>query len=169
MGAVSATQTGLLSKVEPPGVILTFVAPSSEGCDLSCPFCYIRQRREDATSAHLTPNDYVDFIARVAEQQRMGAICIQGDEPLLDCLQYTRTMFEVGKRPNVPTSLVTNGTNLQTASIPVISYSADVADYHNQRDKINRFSDVIRGVIPAVDQKTASSKERRGIKPLSCH
>ena len=80
------------------GSLLTFIVPAPNGCNLACPFCYIRQRREDEAVRNLTPDDYGRFIREVAERQSIAAVCIQGYEPLLDAsFAYTRSILATGR------------------------------------------------------------------------
>jgi len=98
--------------------IMTVVVPARCGCDLSCPFCYIQQRSEEATVRDLTPLDYSRFISDVSG---LGHVCIQGYEPLLpDSFPYTQQILETGQRLGIPTSLVTNGTHLRQ-HVPALS------------------------------------------------
>jgi MoaA/NifB/PqqE/SkfB family radical SAM enzyme len=61
---------GLLSQpdYEPDanGKFLTFVVPAPTGCNLKCPFCLVRQRRE-ITETRLEPWDHALFIALAEE------------------------------------------------------------------------------------------------------
>ena len=137
--------------------ILTFVVPAPSGCNLACPFCYIKQRREEATSTGLAPADYVRFVTETASRQPVGAICLQGYEPLLpDSFAYTREILAAGQRLGIATSLVTNGTHLRQhvpalarlkpARIAVSLDSADAAVHDRQRGKAGAFADTLRGL-----------------------
>ena len=67
-----------------PIPILTFIVPAPEWLQSSnCPFCYIDRRNEAARTLDLSPEDYVAFVEQVAARETIGAICIQGYEPLL--------------------------------------------------------------------------------------
>lgn len=145
--------------------ILTFIVPAPNGCNLKCPFCYIDRRNEAARALDLSPDDYVAFIEQAAAQETVGAICIQGYEPLLpESFTYTRAILEAGGRLGVPTSLVTNGTylerwidelaELQPAKIAVSIDSADPATHDKARGKIGAFEDAMRGLRLAAGHAT---------------
>ena len=111
MGHIAALPEHLPSTFDKP--ILTFIVPAPHGCNLQCPYCYIERRGENATRTDLSPGNYRAFIEQIARQEEIGAICIQGYEPLLaESFPYTRTILEAGRGLGVPTSLVTNGTRL---------------------------------------------------------
>jgi uncharacterized Fe-S cluster-containing radical SAM superfamily protein len=91
------------------GHFLTFVVAAPGGCNLSCAFCLVRQRRESGKRS-LRPIDLVQFIEEVAERSPIYALAIQGHEPLLpESLPYTEAILTTGQRLNIPTTLVTNG------------------------------------------------------------
>lgn len=138
--------------------ILTFIVPAPNGCNLSCAFCYIQQRKEEATSISITPEDYVSFIEGVEDA---GVVCIQGYEPLLpESFAYTREILAAGQRLGIPTSLVTNGTHLRQhvpalsklrpARIAVSLDSADAAVHDKTRGKEGAFDDTLAGLRFAV-------------------
>ena len=144
-----------------PGFTLTFVVPALNGCNLSCPFCFISQRHESGSSEDLKVFDYVNFILSMNRLERVGAICIQGYEPLLpDSFAYTREILATGQRQGIPTSLVTNGTHLRQhvpalsklrpARIAVSLDSADAAVHDKARGKVGAFDDALAGLRYAV-------------------
>src|SRR5215470_2312770 len=100
------------------GQFLTFVVPALNGCNLKCPFCLIRQRREisetqPAAENLLQPEDMVRFIREAAQRSPIFALAIQGYEPLLpESLRYTQAILATGRFLNRPATLVTNGTRL---------------------------------------------------------
>jgi MoaA/NifB/PqqE/SkfB family radical SAM enzyme len=97
------------------GKFLTFVFPTANGCNLNCPFCLVRQRRE-ITNTQLRPADFARFIREVAEREAIYALAIQGYEPLLpEALAYTRAVLATGRFLRLPTGLVTNGVKLLDA------------------------------------------------------
>lgn len=143
------------------GAILTFVVPSPTGCDLSCPFCYIRQRGEDSTGSALAPEDYQRFLKEASENQSLVAVAIQGYEPLLaDSFPYTRAILSTGRWLGLQTSLITNGTHLGRRVNPLaalspdrISVSLDAAtssEHDRQRGKVGAFDAAIEGLRLAV-------------------
>ena len=145
------------------GKILTFVVPAPDGCNLACPFCYVKQRGEDQVDAMLQPSDYSRFIREVASQHPIGAVCIQGYEPLLEAsFRYTRAILATGLMHSSSTSLVTNGTNLErlTDQLKVlrptriaVSLDASTAGPHDrQRRKVGAWAATVRGLQAAVDR-----------------
>ena len=139
------------------GALLTFVVPAPGGCDLACPFCYIKQRGEDATVTTLSPIDYTRFIIDASNSGPLRAICIQGYEPLLPTsFNYTMEILAAGQRLGVPTSLVTNGTHLRQ-SVPTLSKlrpahvavsldSASAASHDRMRGREGAFADALKGI-----------------------
>lgn len=143
------------------GSILTIVVPAPNGCNLSCPFCFIKQRDEKAESTSLSPNAYIDFIKGLTSRDVINAICIQGYEPLLpESFAYTQDILAYGQRLGISTSLVTNGTHLRQhvpalsklrpARIAVSLDSADAAVHDKARGKAGAFDDAIAGLRYAV-------------------
>ncbi|MDH3664491.1 MAG: radical SAM protein [Alphaproteobacteria bacterium] len=137
--------------------ILTFILPAPDGCNLRCPFCYIDRRNEAARALDLSPADYIAFIEQVEAREDVGAICLQGYEPLLpESFDYTRAILEAGRRLGIPTSLVTNGTylerwidelaELRPDKITVSIDSADPAVHDKARGKVGAFEDAMRGL-----------------------
>ena len=137
--------------------MLTFIVPAPDGCNLACPYCYIDRRKEEAIRADLEPEDYATFIAQFSKREPIGAICVQGYEPLLpESFAYTRAILEAGRRLNVPTSLVTNGTyldrwveelaELKPQKIAVSIDADDPATHDKSRGKIGAFEDSMRGL-----------------------
>ena len=140
------------------GSIATFIVPAPSGCNLNCPFCYIRQRDEHAKSLDLSPSDYARFIEAFSSA---SFLCIQGYEPLLpESFAYTREILATGQRLGIPTSLVTNGTHLRQhvpalaklspARIAVSLDSADAAVHDKARGKEGAFDDALAGLRYAV-------------------
>ena len=116
------------------GQFLTFVVPAPDGCNLKCPFCLVRQRRE-ITDTRLQPHHLACFIREAAERAPIFALAIQGYEPLLpESLAYTQAVLATGRFLGLPTSLVTNGVKLvgaldllKTLSPNKIAVSLDAA------------------------------------------
>jgi MoaA/NifB/PqqE/SkfB family radical SAM enzyme len=139
------------------GKFLTFVVPASDGCNLNCSFCLVRQRRE-ITETRLRPEDLACFIREVAERESIFALAIQGYEPLLPgSLPYTQAILATGRFLGLPTSLVTNGVRLldaadllQTLSPNKIAVSLDAAS--------PEVHDRIRGVDGAWEASVAGLK-----------
>ena len=163
MGHVAAIPEHLPYSLDRP--ILTFIVPAPSGCNLACPYCYIDRRNEEATSVDLALDDYVRFIDEVTAQEDIGAICIQGYEPLLpESFAYTRAILEAGRQLGVPTSLVTNGTHLdhwidelaelRPHKIAVSIDAADPATHDKSRGKIGAFEDAMRGLRLAAAHPT---------------
>ena len=151
----------LPADAETASSILTFIVPALQGCNLACPFCYITQREEEATSIDLSPAAYVSFIKAFTNRKVVGAICIQGYEPLLpNSFTYTQKILATGQRLGIPTSLVTNGTDLRQhvpalsklrpARIAVSLDSAEAAVHDRARGKVGAFDDTLSGLTFAV-------------------
>lgn len=166
MVQVAAVPGGLSYKKD--SVILTFIVPAPSGCNLKCPFCFIDKRQEEARSSDLKPLDYVTFIEQVTACEDVGAICLQGYEPLLpESFEYTRAILKVGQHLGIPTSLVTNGTHLdrcvdelaelQPAKISVSIDSADPAVHDKARGKTGAFEDAMRGLRLAASNRKLHS------------
>ena len=138
-------------KLRDPGLAITFVVPAS-ACDLKCKFCAIRQRRE-AGDSQLQPEDYADFLRDLASKVPTAIASIQGYEPLLDeSWSYTTAILREALKCAVPSSLVTNGTNLARRAVELgelrpdgITVSLDSAE--------ERVHDRLRGV-PGTFQRT---------------
>ena len=141
--------------------ILTYIVPAPSGCDLACPFCYIRQRNEDTKKRYLSLRDYASFSSTICMKMPVGAICIQGYEPLLpDSFPYTREILATGRRLGIPTSLVTNGTHLRQhvpalsklrpARLAVSLDSAEAAVHDKARGKVGAFQNAVDGLKFAV-------------------
>lgn len=142
--------------------ILTFIVPAENGCNLRCPYCYIDRRNEAARSLDLGPEAYVSFIDQFAAKEEVGAICLQGYEPLLpESFSYTQAILEAGQRLGIPTSLVTNGTYLdhwvdelaalRPHKIAVSLDAADPATHDRSRGKVGAFEDAKRGIQLAAE------------------
>lgn len=95
-------------------VVLTFIVPSHDGCNLNCSYCYIKQRNEVLGShSTLSPSAYAEFISGIAERRKIGCISLQGEEPLLpESMLYTKAILSISQKLNIPTAIVTNGTHL---------------------------------------------------------
>jgi MoaA/NifB/PqqE/SkfB family radical SAM enzyme len=141
--------------------VLTFVVPAPDGCNLACPFCYIRQRRESQVSPDLAPEDYSRFIKEASELHPFAAVCIQGYEPLLDSsFPYTRSILATGRWLGFQTSLISNGTNLAkwvdelaVLAPDRLSVSLDAttpASHDRQRAKAGAFDATVHGLKAAV-------------------
>src|SRR5262249_39575606 len=97
------------------GQFLTFVLPAN-GCNLKCPFCLVRQRKEITAAVQLRDDDFARFNREAAEAAPVFAVAIQGYEPLLlESLPYTQAILATGRFLGLPTTLVTNGVRLGDA------------------------------------------------------
>jgi MoaA/NifB/PqqE/SkfB family radical SAM enzyme len=143
------------------GRFLTFIAPASNGCNLKCPFCIVRQRRE-ITETLLRPEDMARFIREAAENAPIFAIAIQGYEPLLpESLPYTQSILATARFMRLPISLVTNGTklvdavDLLTTLAPnkiAISLDAASANIHDRiRGVVGAWTAAVEGIKRAIN------------------
>lgn len=97
------------------GNFLTFIVSAPQGCNLKCPFCVVRQRKE-MTGDLLSPGDLVRFIREAAARASIYALAIQGYEPLLPASrEHTEAVLATGRSLDLPTALVTNGVLLRDA------------------------------------------------------
>ncbi len=149
------------------GKFLTVVVPADKGCNLRCPFCFIRQRRE-ITDTELQPADFVRFIREAAERGPVFALAIQGYEPLLpESLPYTQAILAAGRFLGLRTSLVTNGVTLAdatdllaTLSPDKIAISLDAAEagvHDRLRRSLGGWAAAVAGIeraIPALAPRT---------------
>lgn len=143
------------------GTIVSVAVPAPRGCDLACPYCYIKQREEHATSTALREQDYADFVDGLAVEEPLCAICIQGYEPLLPkSYPYTRAIKRAALQLGLPTSLVTNGTHL-TQRVSVFSKllpakivaslnKTEAAVHDRERGNAGAFDDAILGLPTSV-------------------
>ncbi|MEM9627059.1 MAG: radical SAM protein [Pseudomonadota bacterium] len=156
-------QAALPHSIAQTGVIVTLITPAPNGCNLRCPFCFIRQRGEDQAQSALKPKDYAHFVERAAAGGPVAAVCIQGYEPLLpEAMAYTRAILRTGRRLGIPTSLVTNGVELAPAvdelaalgigKIAVSIDAADAASHDRQRGKAGAWAAAIEGLRRAVSK-----------------
>ena len=163
------SEVALPNAIAEIGTIVTLIIPAPNGCNLSCPFCFIRQRGEDQAEPVLKPKDYVHFIKQVAVGGPVAAVCIQGYEPLLlEAMAYTRSILATGRRLGIPTSLVTNGVELANAldelaalGIAKIAVSIDADDpesHDRQRGKVGAWSAAIEGIRQAVKKLPVSTE-----------
>jgi MoaA/NifB/PqqE/SkfB family radical SAM enzyme len=143
------------------GQFLTFIVPASDGCNLKCPFCLIRQRRE-ITETCLRPNDLARFVREAGERAPIFALAIQGYEPLLpESLPYTQAILATGRFLGLPTSMVTNGVKLgnavdllKTLSPDKIAISLDAAaaETHDRiRGVAGTWAAAVAGIKRATD------------------
>lgn len=151
------------------GILLTFIVPAPDGCNLGCAFCFIDQRAERTTLELLCSSDYARFIKEVQNSEPIEALCIQGHEPLLPAsLPYTMEILDVGNCFGIPVSIVTNGTFLgpsindlavRSPARITVSIDADSAEAHDrQRRKDGAFASAILGLRQAVQRLPASTE-----------
>jgi len=158
-----SVEAALPQAITEVGTVVTLITPAPNGCNLSCPFCFIRQRGEDRAQSVLKPKDYVDFIEQAVAAAPVAAVCIQGYESLLpEAMAYTRAILAAGRRLGVPTSVVTNGVELantvdELAALGIwkIAVSIDAADpesHDRQRGRNGAWAAAVEGVRQAVEK-----------------
>jgi MoaA/NifB/PqqE/SkfB family radical SAM enzyme len=124
---------------------LTFIVPASRGCNLRCPFCIVRHRKE-AEETLLRPEDFVRFIAEALIDKDTYALSLQGYEPLLpESMHYSEAILQTGADFGVSTILVTNGVYLGDAFERLIELDVDTVDV-SLDSNIAEIHDRIRGV-----------------------
>jgi MoaA/NifB/PqqE/SkfB family radical SAM enzyme len=144
------------------GRFLTFVVPAPTGCNLSCAFCLIGQRRE-TRGPPLNPEELARFVHEAAERGPIFAVAIQGYEPLLrDALPYTRALLATSRLLRVPSTLVTNGVLLADAidllavlkpTKIAISLDAATPEAHDQIRGVNgAWAAAVDGIKQAVER-----------------
>ncbi len=140
-------------------IAATFIVPAPEGCNLNCPFCAIRLRRE-ADVQSLALRDYVEFVGEMCRSHQIALVSIQGYEPLLpESWGYSETILSSGREFGIDTALVTNGTHLEEKvsdlvrlDITAVTVSLDAADpaHHDlSRRTSGAFASTLRGLKAA--------------------
>lgn len=143
------------------GSFLTFIVPAPDGCNLKCPFCIVRQRKE-IMGNNLHPFDLERFILEAEQRVPIFALGIQGYEPLLPASrEYTQAILATGQLLDLPTTLVTNGTHLSDAvnwltkhNLDTIGISLDAAtpDAHDKMRGISgAWAATVRGIRRATE------------------
>ena len=145
----------------PEEIGATFVVPAPGGCDLDCPFCFIRMRREAGPAErHLLVRDYTDFLDQLAARCRIGIVSLQGYEALLpESWPYSEALLARARELGIETALVTNGTHLAdraedllrlgVVGITVSVDSADAAVHDRLRGRPGAFDATVRGLEAA--------------------
>ena len=136
----------------------TFVLPAENGCNLSCSFCAIAQRRE-ATKPSLSSGDYVHFLIDALVTLQVHRVSIQGYEPLLpETWPLTRQLLKLASAFLCETSLVTNGVHLAenvaelarcVDSITVSLDSAQASIHDRLRGKVGAHASAVAGIRTA--------------------
>lgn len=136
----------------------TFVVPAPRGCNLTCPFCIIRARREAKPLEHaLTAEDYTQFLHALCAQHRVGLVSLQGYEPLLpESWPYSAALLETARSLGIDTALITNGTHLaervsdlvrlEVKGITVSIDSGDPALHDASRGTTGAFAQALHGL-----------------------
>ncbi|MEM9450204.1 MAG: radical SAM protein [Cyanobacteria bacterium P01_E01_bin.6] len=144
------------------GAVLTFIVPAPDGCNLACPYCFIDQRLEPASTNTISPSDYRKFVEDIIKKEKVSALCIQGYEPLLDTsMEFTLSILQTGKDLIIPTSIVTNGTNLTKQAAVLTDYKpwklcvsldASLAEQHDkQRGRNGAFDLAVAGLRKSLE------------------
>lgn len=121
MAAAAITAFLNSEHVPPEGVIFTAVLPG--GCQLSCPFCFVRQRSEGDTGSGLTPEHLTAAIRAFGEGGDLAGVAVVGDEPLQSHVwKYTRAMLDSAVTYDVHSACITNGLGLQSFSSQLNAY-----------------------------------------------
>lgn len=155
-------------------LFLTFVVGTSDGCNLKCGFCFVRQRVE-TTTTFLLPNHYAKFIRDIAAVRHPYALAIQGHEPLLPSVRpHTQAILATGRHLGLPTGLVTNGTYLADAadwlailSPTSLAVSLD-ADNAWDHDRLRGVSGTWQAAIDGIAQarKALSSRTKLSVASM---
>jgi MoaA/NifB/PqqE/SkfB family radical SAM enzyme len=174
-GGYTLVNAGFQPQTDPEwgavGQFLTFVVPASNGCNLKCPFCLVRHRREitetkpgpeNLAPENLAPEDLARFVREAAQSAPIFAVAVQGYEPLLsESIPYTQAILATGRFLSLPTTLVTNGVRLadavgwlKTLSPAKIAVSLDAAaaDIHDHvRGVAGAWAMTVHGIRRAID------------------
>ena len=137
------------------GVVATFIVPAT-ACDLACPVCVIRQRRE-AVNPVLTADDYSEFLDAAQALLPLTRVCLQGYEPLLpESWACSQALLAMARSNGVSTSLITNGTHLgsriadlEALSIGKVTVSLDSPDQatnDRRRGRGGAFQQTVAGI-----------------------
>ena len=157
----------------------TFVVPAPRGCNLNCPFCFVRMRREARPGEQaLGVRDYTEFLTELSLRRRVGIVGLQGYEPLLpESWPYSEALLSRANELGIETALVTNGTyladrvsDLVRLGVRGITVSVDSADpeiHDRSRGTSGAFVDTLRGLEAACgsdlkDRILVSSVLQRG-------
>ncbi len=150
--------------LSPDEVAVTVVVPAPNGCNLNCPFCFIKARKEALPSQSvLQAADYVQFIESMIEQQNVTLVSLQGYEPLLpESWSISKAILAKAREHGVRTALVTNGTHLadrvdELVALDVsgitVSLDSDQAIWH---DQTRRMSGAYAMTISGIERVAAS-------------
>ncbi|MFZ1107285.1 MAG: radical SAM protein [Rhodomicrobium sp.] len=98
------------------GKLLTFIVPAPRGCNLKCPFCFLKRQGQHISQTNISPPDLETFIEEAHQEVQVFAVSVQGIEPLLpDSLDYTKSILSISRELSLPANIVTNGTLLRDA------------------------------------------------------
>lgn len=107
----------------PEGMIVTVVLPG--GCQLDCPFCIVKHRRERNSGAEaLSPKFFSGLLRQHAAGAGLAGGAIVGDEPLQESvwsyvLEFLRTCESLGR----PSAMITNGVELAAFAVRLDAFS----------------------------------------------
>lgn len=139
-------------------IAVTVIVPAPNGCNLNCPFCFIRARKEaDPANIVLQTSDYVRFVEGMVKVRKVGLVSVQGYEPLLpESWPTTRAVLEKARSLGVRSALVTNGTHLAELVDELIeldlggltvSLDSDLASHHDRtRGTAGAFDKTVAGI-----------------------
>jgi len=142
----------------PDEVAVTVVVPAPRGCNLNCPFCFIRARKETVVPrAALQAEDYVRFVESMVLRKKVALVSLQGYEPLLpESWPISKAIIEKARELGVRTAIVTNGTHLADrvedlialgVSGITVSLDADKAVNHDfTRRTVGAFAMTMEGI-----------------------
>lgn len=132
------------------GVVLTFILPASK-CNLSCPACVIRQRKE-IEGTILEIKDYISFIESARKKVNVSHVAIQGYEPLLpESWPFASSIIDYANKSAINVSLLTNGIfldrfidDLSSFSIKKLAVSLDSPDsaWHDSKRGMRHAFDI---------------------------
>lgn len=143
-------------------VAATFVVPAPNGCNLNCEYCAIRARGESQKNSDvLSVDDYLEFLHTLVSKLSVGAVTLQGHEPLLpESWTYSESLLSASSHLGIPTAIVTNGTflsdrifQLKALNLQGITVSLDSGEnfiHDSMRGTPGAFEKTIKGIRTAV-------------------
>ncbi len=153
----------------PDPITLTFVVPATD-CNLNCPACYIKARREVVASENsLSIEDYRDFLRMTFASYPTTRVSVQGYEPLLpESWPYTKAILEEAKAAGAIRAVITNGTYLKDhlaelaeLSLDSIAVSLDAHDASRHdltRGKVGAFQETVSSIRAALSHEALRDK-----------
>ena len=149
------------------GHLVGIVLPG--GCNLSCPYCAIAQRRERGLPIRLTAEHFMYFANSLKESDdRLLGLAIVGDEPCRDTTwsTYTLPILKHLDSIEIPSGMVTNGT-LLADKIPDL-VNTNIVSLAVSIDGHQEYHDSIRGEGSFAASMTGLRAATTSLRPEQC-